>query len=183
MRRPIFLIGYMGAGKTTIGRLLANKLGWHFVDLDEAFFCLYGVTPGNYISKYSEAEFRKQERRCLETVAELEDDRLIIAAGGGLPCYEDNMDCLLEYGTVIYLKWPSAQLAERLLLTDLSERPILQGKNLQELTDFVEWQMSGRAPFYEQAHWIVPAQFEQIDSNNDKQLAEQVFELIECNKQ
>ena len=131
MRLPIYLIGYMAAGKTTVGKLLAAKLGWRFVDLDEAFAEIHSQTPAEYIREHGIEEFRYREKYVLEDLAELPIEKVIYATGGGYPCWEDNMECLKELGTSIYLRWKPEHLAKRLMLTDLSTRPVLQGRTEQ----------------------------------------------------
>ena len=94
MELPIYLIGYMGAGKTTAGKLLAQKLGWHFVDLDEAFKEIHGLSTADYIRQYGLEDFRKKEKYVAEDLAELPIEKVVYATGGGYPCWEDNMECL-----------------------------------------------------------------------------------------
>ena len=101
MTYPIYLIGYMGAGKTTVGRLLADRLGWHFVDLDEAFHEIHGLSPADYIRKYGIEAFRRKEKYVVEDLAELPIEKVVYATGGGYPCWEDNMECLKELGTQV----------------------------------------------------------------------------------
>jgi len=178
MTFPIYLIGYMGAGKTTAGKLLADKLGWHFVDLDNAFHEIHGLTPADYIRTYGIEAFRRKEKYVLEDLAELPIEKVIYATGGGYPCWEDNMECLKELGTSIYLRWKPEHLAKRLSLTDLTERPVLQGKTEEELLAFILPQLEAREPFYAQADIIIDAPFETLDENNDEQLAEYLCQLI-----
>ena len=89
----------MAAGKTTVGRKLADKLGWYFVDLDDAFAQIHGLTPAEYIRQYGIEAFRRKEKYVLEDLAEAPYEKVVYATGGGYPCYEDNMDCLKELGT------------------------------------------------------------------------------------
>ena len=132
MELPVYLVGYMGTGKTTAGRLLADKLGWYFVDLDEAFKEIHGLSTADYIRTYGIEEFRKKEKYVVEDIADqVNIEKVIYATGGGYPCWEDNMECLRELGTCIYLRWKPEHLAKRLSLTDLSERPVLQGRTEQ----------------------------------------------------
>ena len=83
MNYPIYLIGYMAAGKTTVGRLLAKRLGWHFVDLDEAFAEIHGLTPAEYIREEGIEAFRRKEKYVVEDLAELPIEKVIYATGGG----------------------------------------------------------------------------------------------------
>ncbi len=178
MELPIYLIGYMGAGKTTVGRLLADKLGWHFVDLDDAFTEINGLTPAQYIRQHGVEAFRRKEKDCVEELSELPIQHVIYATGGGYPCWEDNMECLHELGTSIYLRWSNEHLAERIELSGIEQRPILQGKYGQELIDFVAWQMSGREEYYVQADYIIDAPFTMPAAEADEEIAEYLRELI-----
>mgnify|MGYP003499129930 FL=1 len=178
MKRPIYLIGYMGAGKTTVGRILAERLGWHFVDLDEAFAEIHGKTPAEYIRENGIEEFRYKEKYVVEDLAELPIEKVIYATGGGYPCWEDNMECLRELGTSIYLKWKPEHLAKRLMLTDLSERPVLQGRTEDELLQFIVPQLQAREPFYMKADIVVEAPVKDIAEEDDSNIAEKLFSLI-----
>ena len=176
---PIYLIGYMAAGKTTVGRLLAERLGWHFVDLDEAFAEIHSQTPAEFIREHGIEEFRRKEKYVVEDLAELPIEKVIYATGGGYPCWEDNMECLAELGTSIYLKWQPKHLAQRLMLTDLSTRPILQGRTEQELLAFITPQLEARAPFYEKADYIIDAPIKEIAEEDDQYIAKLIYELIQ----
>ncbi len=177
MEYPVYLIGYMGAGKTTAGRLLAQKLGWHFVDLDEAFKEIHGLSTADYIRTYGLEDFRHKEKYVVEDLADqVPFDNIIYATGGGYPCWEDNMDCLLELGTSIYLRWKPEHLAKRLSLTDLSERPVLQGRTEEELLQFIAPQLKAREPFYSRAHHIYDVKI--CDEQSDERIAEDLFRLI-----
>lgn len=176
MELPIYLIGYMGAGKTTAGRILADKLGWHFVDLDEAFHEIHGLSTGDYIRRYGLEPFRKLEKDVVERLAELPIEKVIYATGGGYPCWEDNMDCLKELGTSIYLRWSAEHLAKRLSMTDLSTRPVLQGRSAEELLAFIAPQLEAREPFYSQADYTID--WHECTVEADEQIAEQIYQLI-----
>lgn len=178
MKLPIYLIGYMAAGKTTVGRILADRLGWHFVDLDEAFAEIHGKTPAEYIRENGIEEFRYKEKYVVEDLAELPIEKVIYATGGGYPCWEDNMECLRELGTSIYLKWKPEHLSKRLMLTDLSERPVLQGRTEDELLQFIVPQLQAREPFYMKADIVVEAPIKDIAEEDDSNIAEKLFSLI-----
>ena len=177
MEFPIYLVGYMGAGKTTAGRLLADKLGWRFVDLDDAFYQIHGLTTAEYIRQYGLEAFRKKEKYVVEDLADqIPFEHIIYATGGGYPCWEDNMECLRELGTSIYIRWKPEHLAKRLSLTDLSDRPVLQGRTEKELLEFITPQLAAREPFYAQAHHILDVEI--CDEQSDERIADALFRLI-----
>lgn len=177
MTLPIYLIGYMGAGKTTVGRLLAEKLGWYFVDLDEAFAQIHGYTTGEYIRRFGMEDFRKKEKYVLEDLADQSPyEKVIYATGGGYPCWEDNMECLRELGTSIYIRWKPEHLAKRLSLTDLSARPVLQGKTEEELLAFITPHLEAREPYYTQANHILDVDI--CDEASDERIAEELYEFL-----
>ena len=174
---PIYLVGYMGAGKTTAGRLLAEKLGWHFVDLDEALKEIHGLSTADYIRTYGLEDFRKKEKYVVEDLADqIPFEKIIYATGGGYPCWEDNMDCLRELGTSIYLRWSPEHLAKRLSLTDLSDRPVLQGRTEEELLEFIRPQLEAREPFYAKANHILDVDI--CDELSDERIAEELYTFI-----
>ena len=177
MEFPIYLVGYMGAGKTTAGRLLADKLGWHFVDLDEAFKEIHGMSTADYIRTYGIDDFRKKEKYVVEDLADqIPFDKIIYATGGGYPCWEDNMECLRELGTSIYIRWKPEHLAKRLSLTDLSERPVLQGRTEEELLEFIAPQLEAREQYYAKANHILDVDI--CDERSDERIAEELYEFI-----
>ncbi len=179
MQLPIYLIGYMGAGKTSIGQQLAELLKWHFVDLDAAFEQIHGYTPAEYIREYGVEAFRRKEKYVLEDIADASPyEKVIYATGGGYPCWEDNMDCLHELGTSIYIRWQPKHLAKRLLLTDLSERPVLQGKTEAELLACIQPQLEAREPYYQKADIIIDAPLQAFSDLNDQELALHLCQLI-----
>lgn len=178
MRLPIYLIGYMAAGKSTVGRLLADSLGWHFVDLDDAFAEIHGQTPAECIREEGIDAFRKKEKYVVEDLAELPIEKVIYATGGGYPCWEDNMECLAELGTSIYIKWKPEHLAKRLMLTDLSQRPVLQGRTEDELLQFITPQLQAREPFYMKANYVVEAPIEEIAEEDDVHIARLIEQMI-----
>lgn len=185
MELPIYLIGYMASGKTTAGKLLAKKLGWHFVDLDDAFLEINGYTTGEYIREFGMEAFRKEEKACVEKLAELPIQKVIYATGGGYPCWEDNMECLHELGTSFYLRWTPEQLTTRLFLSGITHRPVaVDGMNAAEgeteeekMLHFVEQHLALRREYYEQADYIIDAPA-QLHESNDEQIAQQIYEII-----
>lgn len=178
MTNPIYLIGYMAAGKSTVGRILADALGWQFVDLDAAFEEIHGLSPNEYIRTYGIEQFRRKEKYVLEDLADMAPtEEVVYATGGGYPTYEDNMECLSELGTSFYIQWSAEDLVKRLMLTDLSSRPVLEGKTYEELLQFVTPHLEARLPFYEQADYTVTAPG--FIPEADQQIANTILEIIQ----
>ncbi len=144
----IFLIGYMGAGKTTLGRALAKVMGLQFIDLDIFIEGRQHKSVSRIFADSGEDGFRRLERQALEEVSQYED--VVIALGGGTPCFFDNMELVNAAGPSIWLK-PSEDVLLRRLVTGKAKRPILAGKSNDELLDFIRGQMELRAPFYSRA--------------------------------
>ena len=112
--RRIFLIGYMGAGKTTLGKALADLTGLSFLDLDLFIEGRYRKTIRQIFDEEGEDAFREIERRALHEVAEFED--VILSTGGGTPCFFDNMTYMNSVGTTVYLQASPEALTERISL-------------------------------------------------------------------
>lgn len=150
----IFLIGYMYSGKTVVAHKLSQRLGYGHLDLDQFFeFTLHTSIP-IFFQRYGEEAFRKLEQKMLHDLPL--DRNLVIATGGGTPCYFDNMDYINAHGTSIYLK-ASPELIIRRALGSRKPRPILKGKSPDELDTFVRQQMALREPYYAQARYTFPA--------------------------
>ena len=144
----IFLIGFMGAGKTTIGKELASQMKLSFVDLDLFIENRYRKTIPQIFAEKGEEAFRDMEQKALHEVAEFED--VVIATGGGTPCFHQNMLFMNEKGTTVYLNVSIDKLIKRITLHQ-NTRPVLKGRSTGELKLFVEETIAKRSPFYEQA--------------------------------
>ena len=150
--RRIILIGYMGSGKTTIGRALSKETGMMFYDLDWYIESRMRKTVPQIFAEKGEEAFRKMEYNMLHEVAEFED--VIISCGGGTPCFFDNMDYLNQQGDVVYLKASPETLYKHLLMAKI-ERPLLKGKSTDELIAYITEHLKQREPFYEKARHIL----------------------------
>jgi len=148
----IFLIGFMGSGKTTIGRRLVERIGFDFVDTDCFIEMQQGLTVSEIFTRRGEAVFREMERNILSEIQKLEF--AVISTGGGMPCYKDNIDVMLASGKVVYLK-TSPQTLTRRLLRSHTERPLIKGKTEKELQQYIVEKLSEREPFYHRAHIVV----------------------------
>ncbi len=166
----IFLIGYMGSGKSAMGRLLADRLGFGFIDLDQYIEGKYHKTIAQLFELEGESAFRDKERSCLHEVAEFEN--VVVATGGGAPCFFDSMDVLNGKGITIYLKLTPHQLVERLLKGKAGVRPLIAGKSREELLDYIQQALEFRSRFYEMAKVIIAGNdHEIIDQINTFQIA------------
>ncbi|MGM1431071.1 shikimate kinase [Sphingobacterium lactis] len=152
MERPIFLVGFMGSGKTTWGKKLANAMGLPFLDLDHEIVKHIGMSIPEYFALHGEDRFRTVEREIMQQQL---GKTGVISTGGGTPCYFDNMDWLLEHGTVLYLKHSPKSLWNRLSNSDVNKRPALKGMTGDDLLVFIETKLAERAPFYERSGIIV----------------------------
>lgn len=148
----IILIGYMCAGKTTIGKALAKRLGRTFYDLDWYVEERFHKKIPQIFAEEGEARFRNLECRMLHEVAEFED--IVLACGGGTPCFYDNMDYMNAVAETVYLKASTETLCRHVAMSR-GERPLLKGKTDEELRSFIDSQLAQRAPYYEKAQHII----------------------------
>lgn len=144
----IILIGYMGAGKTTIGKALARQLGIMFYDLDWYIENRMRKSVAQIFAESGEEGFREIEYNMLHEVAEFED--VVLSCGGGTPCFFDNMDYLNRQGDTLYLKASPEVLASHLRMGK-GIRPLIQGKNDAELLRYIKDSLDRREPFYSKA--------------------------------
>ena len=150
--RRIILIGYMGSGKTTVGKALSKETGMMFYDLDWYIESRMHKTVAQIFAERGEEGFRKIEYNMLHEVAEFED--VIISCGGGTPCFFDNIDYLNGQGDVCYLKATPEVLYKHLLMGK-GERPLIKGKSPEELIIFISEQVGKREEFYTKARYTL----------------------------
>ena len=148
----IYLIGYMGSGKSSALKQLGKLLSWETYDLDHLFEERYKISVQDFFHKYDETAFRKLESQLLKETVKYEN--AIIATGGGTPCFYDNMEWMNANGTTIFIK-VSPKTAVNRLIDSKKKRPLIEGKSEQELLEYVEQHYSERMPFYEKAHITV----------------------------
>lgn len=148
----IILIGYMGAGKTTIGKALAKDLGLMFYDLDWYIESRMRKTVAQIFKERGEEGFREIERNMLHEVAEFEN--VVISCGGGTPCFFDNMEYMNLQGQTLYLQASPEVLAAHLRMGK-SVRPLIAGKTDEELMAFIKESLEKRDPFYTKAKYIL----------------------------
>lgn len=147
----IFLIGFMGSGKSFWGQRLAARLHWPFIDLDEQIEQQAGKSIAEIFTEWGEDGFRKLEQKTLHRLAT--QPGTVVATGGGTPCFFDNLAWMNAHGLSIYLKAPPTLLANR-LQHERSLRPLLKAVKSTDLQSFIENKLAEREPFYYLAHWI-----------------------------
>jgi shikimate kinase len=152
MDTRIFLIGFMGSGKSTLGSKLAPKIGYRFVDMDQLIEDTADMSIPEIFEEHSEEVFRKWELDILQELCHQE--KLVISTGGGAPCHSRMMELMNTHGTTIYIQLPPEVLRDRLIRSK-TERPLLQGKSESELLDFITSLLEKRETFYLQASRIV----------------------------
>lgn len=147
----IFLVGFMAAGKSLVGRMLAEKMGMAFLDLDEYIESEQKCSIASLFDDKGETHFRMLEARALRKTADLEPS--IIATGGGTPCFHNNMEWMNEAGLTIFMEIKAETIVAR-LQGEKNHRPLVRGKSDQELMQFVANKLTERMAFYNQAQFV-----------------------------
>ena len=150
--RRIILIGYMGSGKTTVGKALSKETGMMFYDLDWYIESRMRKTVAQIFAEKGEEGYRKIEHNMLHEVAEFEN--VIISCGGGTPCFFDNIDYINQQGEVVYLK-ATPEVLYRHLLMGKVERPLIKNKTPEELIAYITEQVAKREEFYNKARYTL----------------------------
>ena len=171
--KPVFLIGYMGCGKTTLGEPLAKKLEWRFVDLDLYIEAKEGKTAKEIFMTCGEAHFRELEREALQEVATA-GDNTIVACGGGTPLQEGNMELMNRLGITVWLRTSVERITSRLVLPEQrSKRPLLNDMSDNEIMASVARGLEARTPFYEKAQ----LQFDSTHLESEEEVAASAQQL------
>lgn len=157
--KNIFLIGMPSSGKSTLGRKLARALGYRFVDLDKLIVKDQKKTIPEIFQEKGEGYFREVESRILHQTRP--DQWLVVATGGGAPCFFDNMDFIKASGLSVFINVPPAELAQRILLHGKDDRPLLSG--VTQLEHELEERLRLRLPFYTQADFTVTQETSQVN--------------------
>ena len=169
----IILLGYMGSGKSTIGKALANELNLSFVDLDHAIEKQMGMTISDFFETSGELKFRRLENEVLNNVL-AENDQMILSTGGGTPCYGNNLQLMKSApnAKVFYLKASIKTLTER-LLSEKDTRPLIQSIGDDNLPEFIGKHLFERSNFYLQADYVVD-----IDQKSVETIVKEMIELL-----
>ena len=149
--RPIFLIGYMGSGKTTVGRILARQYGIEHIDLDWRIEQRFHTKISDMFAEIGEDGFRRRERNMLQEIMCMED--VVVSLGGGTPCFFDNVEQMNSAGYTIYLQCNIGVLVERIMRSQ-AKRPIVANKTKDELEVFVAEHLAEREKFYLKAQYV-----------------------------
>lgn len=165
MTKTIFLIGFMGVGKTSLGKKLANRLKVPFLDTDDLIEQKTGISIADYFEKNGEKSFRNVEKELLRNY-NFKDS--IVATGGGLPCFHENIKFMNEKGITIFLNRPAKELQQR-LVNAKKQRPLIKKLSDDELLEFITFKLDERLPFYEKANFT-------LDRNN--QTVEEIISRI-----
>lgn len=148
--KPVFLIGYMGCGKTTLGEVLARQMGVRYIDLDEFIEASHGMSIVEIFDEMGENRFREMESDALREVALMTD--VIVGCGGGTPCYGENMSLMNSAGVTVWLTTSPQRITARLVLPDQKvKRPKIASLPDNKVLDLVEREMLAREPHYSQA--------------------------------
>ena len=148
----IFLIGFMGSGKSTTGKKLARLLGFTFFDTDRDITEKMGMSVNEIFDRLGEEIFRENETRVLKEL--ISRDNLVVSTGGGLPCHGDNMEIINRNGLSIYLKVSASDLYSQ-LVDRKDKRPLIRDLSDTELKEFIENKLAEREPVYERAAYVV----------------------------
>lgn len=146
----VFLLGFMGSGKTTVGNLLADQCGFGFADTDALIEERTGMSVYRFFLQHGEAEFRKLEHEIIVNIAGL-DLPLVVATGGGLPCFMDHIQLINRSGFSIYLRLPAAQLALR-LEGKAKYRPMIS--DVEDIDSAISTLLKQREAVYSQARMV-----------------------------
>ncbi len=150
----IYLVGFMGCGKTTLAQHLAQHLSYRSLDTDEFVAQYTHQSITQLFAKGGEGYFRHIESACLQYIAQ-QYSRAIVATGGGMPCFSDNMSLINATGSSIYLKVANELLCQRLWEMP-NKRPLLQGiNNPSALRQYIDQSIAKRQAFYQQAHHTI----------------------------
>lgn len=172
----IFLIGYMGCGKSTLGRKIAKATGYTFVDTDSAIENREGASVTDIFRYEGEEYFRRVEREVIEEFATSAED-MVISTGGGAPVWRDNVTYMNSMGNTFYLQRTAVQIASRLSPHGRQKRPKLRGLNDEELIAFMTVNMAEREPYYAQATYRIDCA-----EKSDAEIVEIILRQIKDNE-
>jgi len=153
----VIIVGYMGSGKTSVGKKMAHHLAVPFLDSDHLIAEQEGKSISEIFELHGESYFRELEQQLIKRLSKQEN--FVLSTGGGLPCYNNLMTDLNKLGTTLFLKRPVKELAHRLSVSK-TRRPLIEGKSKEELIQFIETSLKHRTQFYEKAQFTIPRTIE-----------------------
>lgn len=148
----IYLVGMPGSGKTTLGKLLANRIAYQFTDLDELITGQEQMSIADIFAQKGEDYFREKEKQALHST--FKTSRTIIATGGGTPCFYDNMEQINKHGLAVFINVPLSLIAGR-IERQQQERPLLVTENAEDMLERLKTLYQKRFPYYDQAEVAV----------------------------
>lgn len=151
----IFLVGFMFSGKSTVGKKLASIMGYDFIDTDKYYEDKYKISIFDFFEKFGEEMFRKFEHEILKEL--VVKDNVIISTGGGLPCFNENMELINDKGISIYLEMPFKAIINR-QKNSKQKRPLLQNKTQEEIEEYLKDLLTKREPIYQKSKITIDAQ-------------------------
>lgn len=157
----IFLVGFMGSGKTTLGKKLANRLDVPFLDTDQEIERQENTSIDTLFREKGETYFRSCEKKIIDTFSFSKD--MVISLGGGLPCFSNLMETLNNKGITIYLKRSPKELLFR-LEQGKTKRPLLQDKSKEDLEKYIEKTLETRKVHYEKSKVILDRDQQNVSS-------------------
>jgi shikimate kinase len=167
----VYLIGMPAAGKTSIGKQLAKKASYTFIDLDDVISAKEEVSIKQLFQEKGEAYFREIESKYLKEVSQT-NVNTVVSLGGGTPCFYDNMDVILSSGKVFYINAPDYVIISR-IIRGVTKRPLFAGLNDNELSDKINLLLKEREPFYLKAHRQIDAK-----TRSKKDIVEEIYSYI-----
>ncbi len=156
----IYLVGMPGSGKTTLGRLLANRMAYHFTDLDELITEQEQMSIADIFAQKGEDYFRQKEKQALHSTFKML--RCVVATGGGTPCFYDNMEQINKHGLAVFINIPLSIIAGR-VERQQQERPLLATADAEDMLEKLKELYQKRFPYYDQAEMAVSG----VDLNAD----------------
>lgn len=170
----LFLIGYMGCGKSSLGRKLAKRADYEFVDMDSVIEQREGAPVADIFHYAGEEYFRQKERAIIEEIGAMTGN-YVVSTGGGVPTWEDNMERMNTLGQTVYLRRTAEQIASRLSPHGRQKRPKLRGLNDEELVEFMTKNMAEREPFYSKAMHVI-----ECSSYSDEEIIEIILSNLDA---
>lgn len=159
--KRIILIGFMGSGKSTLGKKLAKRLAIPFIDSDAEIEREYNKSIGELFGEYGESHFREIESHFIRSLHNKES--FVLATGGGMPCFQANMSLLNDLGTTFYLERSPKELMHRLINAE-QQRPLIAGLSEEDLLSFIEKKLAEREEYYKQASMVLSREEQTIDT-------------------